>query len=203
MSLAAPADEPHLRYSAACELPTPWGTFQLHAFVDRTSGEEHLALTMGNLRDSAPVLARIHSECLTGDVLFSERCDCGPQLRLSLERIANETRGILLYMRQEGRGIGLINKLRAYRIQEAGFDTVDANEILGLPVDGRDYGLCRPMLRHFGIGSLRLMTNNPRKIEALQQYGFEIAERIPLTAGKSVHNERYLQTKAARLGHLF
>jgi len=147
------------------------------------------------------VLARIHSECLTGDGLFSQRCDCGAQLETALKAIAAEGRGALLYLRQEGRGIGLLNKIRAYNLQDQGADTVEANERLGFPADMRRYDLCKPMLDHFGVASLRLMTNNPRKVDQIRATGIEIVERIPLQVNRNPHNEGYLQTKAAKLGH--
>lgn len=184
---------------AETTLPTEWGTFSLHGFV--VEGSEHLALTFGKVRGDSPVLVRVHSECLTGDALFSQRCDCGTQLRTSLRRIAEEGRGALLYLRQEGRGIGLLNKLRAYSLQDKGLDTVDANQELGFPADARDYDACKPMLEQLGISRLRLMTNNPRKLAALGKLGFEIVERVPLVTGAGKHNERYLATKESRLGH--
>ncbi|MBC7814104.1 MAG: GTP cyclohydrolase II [Burkholderiales bacterium] len=183
-------------------MPTPWATFQLHAFVDRNSGKEHLAISLGDLHDGAPVLARMHSECLTGDALFSQRCDCGAQLEGAMQKIAVEGRGIVLYLRQEGRGIGLLNKIRAYRLQEQGADTVEANEQLGFAADLRNYQIAKPMLAHFGITKLRLMTNNPRKIAALEKAGIAIVERIPLILNRNIFNERYLNTKAAKLDHL-
>jgi GTP cyclohydrolase II len=192
-----------LEYVTTCELPTRWATFQLHAFVEPATGKEHVALTLGDVSDGAPVLARIHSECLTGDALFSQRCDCGPQLEASLQKIAAEGRGALLYLRQEGRGIGLINKIHAYRLQDAGADTVEANQELGFAPDQRNYRLCRPMLQQLKIKTLRLMTNNPRKIDALKQLGLEVTERIPLIVKRNPFNERYLNTKAAKLGHFF
>src|SRR4051794_22051934 len=145
------------------ELPTPWATFELHAFVERATGKEHLALTLGDIGNGLPVLARVHSECLTGDALFSQRCDCGAQLEEALRAIASEGRGMVLYLRQEGRGIGLVNKIHAYQLQDAGADTVEANWRLGFAADQRDYRLCQPMFRHFEVTRLRLMTNNPRK----------------------------------------
>ena len=186
---------------ASCALPTPWATFQLHAFLDQSTGKEHLALTLGDLGDGQPVLARIHSECLTGDTLFSLRCDCGAQLEAAIRQIATEGRGALLYLRQEGRGIGLVNKIRAYGLQEAGADTVEANHQLGFADDLRDYAMCAPMLRHFGIRSLRLMTNNPRKIDALKTLDIDV-ERIEHIASGTRFNARYLATKASKLGHL-
>jgi len=200
---ATVAAVPELQYVTSCELPTPWAIFRLHAFLDPASGKEHLALTLGEVGDGAPVLARIHSECLTGDALFSQRCDCGPQLEAALQKIAAERRGVLLYLRQEGRGIGLLAKLQAYRLQDAGADTVEANEELGYLPDQRSYHLCRPLLEHLGIRSLRLMTNNPRKVEAMRQIGIEVAERLPHVIQRNPYNERYLNTKADKLGHLF
>lgn len=193
---------PVMEYVASCALPTPWATFELHAFLEPETGKEHLALTLGEISDGAPVLSRLHSECLTGDTLFSLRCDCGAQLEGALRKIAQEGRGILLYLRQEGRGIGLINKIRAYKLQESGADTVEANHELGFADDLRNYALCLPMLQHFGISSLKLMTNNPRKIDALKNLGIH-AERIELITKSTNFNARYLATKANKLGHLF
>lgn len=189
-------------YVTSCTLPTPWAQFTLHAFVEHTTGKEHLAMTLGDLSTAAPPLMRIHSECLTGDVMFSQRCDCGAQLEGALKKIAAEGRGILLYLRQEGRGIGLVNKIRAYRLQEAGADTVEANLQLGFHADARNYELVQPMLRHFGIDAVRLMTNNPRKIDALTRLGFQVAERVPLLVNRNAFNNGYLNTKQAKLGHM-
>ncbi len=200
---AAVSSEVELDYAASCELPTPWATFRLHAFVEPGTGKEHVAITLGDVSDGEPVLSRIHSECLTGDGLFSLRCDCGPQLEAALKRIAEEGRGALFYLRQEGRGIGLVNKIRAYQLQDAGADTVEANEALGFKPDQRNYKLCQPMLRHLKISTLRLMTNNPRKIKAMEQLGVKVVERVPLVITRNPFNERYLTTKAAKLGHLF
>ncbi|MES2129901.1 MAG: GTP cyclohydrolase II [Pseudomonadota bacterium] len=191
-----------LDYTTSCNLPTPWAQFTLHAFVEHATGKEHLAMTLGDIGNGEPVLARVHSECLTGDVLFSQRCDCGAQLEGALKRIAAEGRGILLYLRQEGRGIGLVNKIRAYRLQEAGADTVEANLALGFHADARNYELCRPMLEQFGIRSLRLMTNNPRKIAAMEKLGVAVAERVPLLVNRNAFNTGYLDTKEAKLGHM-
>jgi len=190
-----------LDHVAACRLPTPWAEFELHAFVDPASGKEHLALVLGDLSTDEPVLARVHSECLTGDGLFSQRCDCGAQLETALRRIAQAGRGMVLYLRQEGRGIGLVNKIRAYQLQDAGADTVEANVQLGFPADMRRYDLCQPMLRYFGVRSLRLMTNNPRKVQAMEKIGVAVTERVPIQVNRNPHNEGYLSTKAAKLGH--
>lgn len=192
-----------LDYVASCDLPTPWAVFQLHAFVVPETGKEHVMLTLGEVSDGRPVLARVHSECLTGDGLFSQRCDCGAQLETALQNIAAEGRGALLYLRQEGRGIGLVNKIRAYQLQDQGADTVQANEQLGFPADLRRYDVCRPMLNYFGITSLRLMTNNPRKVDALRQLGIDVVERVPLEVNRNRYNEGYLRTKEAKLGHWF
>ena len=191
-----------LDYVTSCALPTPWAQFTLHAFVEHATGKEHLAMVLGDIGDGEPVLARVHSECLTGDVLFSQRCDCGAQLEGALRKIAGEGRGVLLYLRQEGRGIGLVNKIRAYRLQEAGADTVEANLALGFHADARNYELVKPMLDQFGVESLRLMTNNPRKIDAVEKLGFTVAERVPLLVNRNAFNNTYLNTKAAKLGHM-
>ncbi len=195
--------EAELDFATSCELPMPWATFRLHAFVEPATGKEHVAITLGDVNNGEPVLARIHSECLTGDALFSLRCDCGPQLEAALKKIAEEGRGALFYLRQEGRGIGLVNKIRAYQLQDAGADTVEANEALGFKPDQRNYKLCKPMLQHLQISTLRLMTNNPRKITAMEQLGLKVVERVPLVVTRNPFNERYLTTKAAKLGHLF
>ncbi|MHB0774788.1 GTP cyclohydrolase II [Halomonas sp. WWR20] len=191
-----------IRFIAASQLPMPWATFTMHGFEDEATGKDHIALTLGDVSTDEPVLARVHSECLTGDALFSLRCDCGYQLQEALKRIAAEGRGVLLYMRQEGRGIGLLNKIRAYHLQDQGADTVEANERLGFGADLRRYDLCVPMLEHLGIPSLKLMTNNPRKVEALTRDGVRIVERQPITTGRNPHNEHYLATKAGKLGHM-
>jgi GTP cyclohydrolase II len=191
----------NLEHVASCALPTPWATFDLHVFLEKSSGKEHLALTLGAVNDGQPVLARIHSECLTGDTLFSLRCDCGTQLESALKHIAKEGRGLLLYLRQEGRGIGLVNKIRAYALQESGADTVEANHQLGFADDARNYALCGPLLRHFDIQSLRLLTNNPRKITALEELGIHV-ERVEHVVGSTRFNSNYLATKAHKLGHL-
>jgi len=190
-----------VRFIETCRLPTPFAVFDMHGFEEVESGQEHVVLTLGDVGNGQPVLARTHSECLTGDALFSMRCDCGYQLEQAMQSIANEGRGVLLYLRQEGRGIGLLNKIRAYQLQDQGADTVEANEKLGFAADLRDYSICYDMLSHLGIKSLRLMTNNPRKVKALEQGGVEIVERLPIEVGRNPHNESYLSTKASKLGH--
>ena len=192
-----------VRFVAESRLPTPFGEFIMHGFEDGSSGKEHLALSMGNLSGNEPVLVRLHSECLTGDALFSMRCDCGAQLQAALENIAEEGRGVLLYLRQEGRGIGLLNKIRAYNLQDCGMDTVEANEELGFAPDMRKYDMCKRMLDHLGVSKLRLMTNNPRKVDALTRQGLNVVERVPHQTGQNPHNERYLATKVWKLGHLY
>ena len=189
-------------FVAASKLPTPFATFTMNGFLEEATGREHVVLTLGDVADGAPVLGRVHSECLTGDALFSQRCDCGSQLEAALRAIAKEGRGVLLYLRQEGRGIGLMNKIRAYELQDGGADTVEANERLGFAADLRDYAICRPMLEHLGIQSLRLMTNNPRKVKALSEMGINVAARVPLQTGQNPHNKHYLATKAGKLGHM-
>ncbi|MDG1582183.1 GTP cyclohydrolase II [Pseudomonas sp. GOM6] len=189
-------------FVAASQLPTPFAVFTMHGFLDEESGKEHVALTLGDVADGQPVLGRLHSECLTGDALFSQRCDCGDQLEAALRAIAAEGRGVLLYLRQEGRGIGLLNKIRAYELQDAGADTVEANERLGFAADQRDYSICQPMLDHLGIRSVNLMTNNPRKVKALEGFGVRVAERRPLEIALNPYNRKYLATKAGKLGHM-
>ena len=185
------------------KLPTDFGTFTMHGYEDAAANKEHLVLTMGDIGDGEPVLCRVHSECLTGDALFSLRCDCGNQLQAALRAIAGAGRGALFYLRQEGRGIGLLNKIKAYHLQDLGADTVEANERLGFGADMRDYSILAPMFSHLGIQRVRLMTNNPRKVEALEELGIEVVQRLPLDTGSNPHNEKYLQTKGAKLGHLF
>lgn len=173
----------------------------MHGFEETESGKEHVALSLGQIDSGEPVLARVHSECLTGDALFSLRCDCGFQLEAALSAVAKEGRGVVLYLRQEGRGIGLLNKIRAYHLQDQGADTVEANERLGFGADMRNYFMCQPMFEHLGIQSVRLMTNNPRKVKALTDAGVTVAERVPLQVGRNPHNDGYLNTKATKLGH--
>mgnify|MGYP006281267505 CR=1 FL=1 len=183
-------------------LPTRYGEFKAIGYRDKITMEEHLALVMGDVADGKPVLTRVHSECLTGDVFGSERCDCGDQLHEALEKISKEKRGILLYMRQEGRGIGLINKLKAYHLQEKGMDTVEANEALGFPPDLRDYGIGAEILADLGVKELRLMTNNPKKLSGIYGFGLRVAERIPIEVRRNEKNEFYLLTKKTKLGHM-
>lgn len=182
-------------------LPTDFGDFRAVGYRSLLDGEEHLALVKGEVDDGEPVLVRVHSECLTGDVFHSRRCDCGDQLSAALEKIEEEGRGVLLYMRQEGRGIGLLNKLRAYKLQEEGKDTVEANLALGFPADLRDYGVGAQILVDLGITKVNLMTNNPRKIVGLEGYGLEVHERVPMEMPTKPENERYLSTKKLKLGH--
>lgn len=190
------------KFVASATLPTRWGKFTIHGFEDTDSGKEHVALSLGDLGGDEPLLCRVHSECLTGDCLFSLRCDCGPQLQTAMQRIAEEGRGLILYLRQEGRGIGLLNKIKAYALQDSGADTVEANLQLGFEPDGRDYSICQPMLNHFQVHHLRLLTNNPRKVEALQQLGFDIVQLVPIHTESNPHNESYLAAKIDKLGHI-
>jgi len=187
---------------ASPRLPTPYGDFTAHAYRAPATGEEHLALVLGDVAGGEPPLVRVHSQCLTGDVFASGRCDCGLQLEAAMERIAAEGRGVLLYLLQEGRGIGLVNKLRAYELQEGGHDTVEANERLGFPADQRDYGVGALILRDLGIRRMRLMTNNPGKYVALAGYGLEIDERVPLEVPPTEATRGYLRAKRDKLGHL-
>jgi GTP cyclohydrolase II len=191
-----------IRYVESSRLPTQWAEFDLYGFEDIAAEKEHVVLTLGDVSNGDPVLARVHSECLTGDALFSMRCDCGEQLQAALQAIAGEGRGALLYLRQEGRGIGLLNKIKAYKLQDAGADTVEANEALGFGADMRDYSICKPMLEYLKIASLRLMTNNPRKVKAMEDLGIKVVERIALETPHNPHNQHYLATKAGKLGHL-
>ncbi|MGC8875436.1 MAG: bifunctional 3,4-dihydroxy-2-butanone-4-phosphate synthase/GTP cyclohydrolase II [Chloroflexia bacterium] len=192
-----------VRRVASARLPTEFGEFQAIAYENTINGEHHLALVMGvPFPPDEPLLVRVHSECLTGDALGSLRCDCGQQLRAAMRAIAEEGRGVLLYMRQEGRGIGLLNKLRAYELQDTGLDTVEANARLGFPPDLRDYGIGAQILSDLGVRKMRLLTNNPRKIVGLQGHGLEVVERVPLVIPPTPVNQDYLRTKKEKLGHL-
>ncbi|HEY0553549.1 MAG TPA: bifunctional 3,4-dihydroxy-2-butanone-4-phosphate synthase/GTP cyclohydrolase II [Thermoanaerobaculia bacterium] len=191
-----------VRKVASPKLPTIHGDFRIHAYRSDVTGDENVALVMGELDPEQPTLVRVHSQCLTGDIFGSCRCDCGPQLERALQHIAAEGKGVLLYLLQEGRGIGLLNKLRAYELQEQGHDTVEANERLGFRPDQRDYGIGAQILRDLGVRKLRLMTNNPSKYIALNGYGLEIVERVPLEVAPTDSSRDYLRTKREKLGHL-
>jgi 3,4-dihydroxy 2-butanone 4-phosphate synthase/GTP cyclohydrolase II len=188
---------------ASASLPTEYGEFAVHGYRARfgNTEAEHVALTMGDVASGEPVLVRVHSECLTGDVFHSQRCDCGEQMHAALSRIAKEGRGVFLYLRQEGRGIGLMNKLRAYALQDQGLDTVEANERLGFKADQRDYGMGVQILREIGVRSMRLLSNNPRKLVAIEGYGLSVSQWLPLEIPASESTRGYLKTKKEKLGH--
>jgi GTP cyclohydrolase II len=190
-------------YISTAKLPTRWGQFHIHGFVEVANQQEHVALSYGVWNDEDVVPIRIHSECLTGDALFSTRCDCGAQLEKSLRNIVEQGSGVLLYLRQEGRGIGLLNKIRAYHLQDEGMDTVEANEHLGFDADLRDYNICKLMLDQLKISRVNLMTNNPKKIAALQSMGIEVVKRTPIDHGVTDENKVYIRTKTEKLGHEF
>jgi 3,4-dihydroxy 2-butanone 4-phosphate synthase/GTP cyclohydrolase II len=183
------------------DMPTEWGNFDLVAYRQTNTQEIHLALCKGTWEKDEPILVRVHSSCATGDIFGSCRCDCGPQLHAAMQRVEQEGKGVVLYMHQEGRGIGLINKLKAYKLQEEGMDTVQANLALGLPMDGRDYGVGAQILRDLGISKLRLLSNNPQKRVGLLGYGLEIIEQVPIEIQPNPHNQKYLQTKRDKMGH--
>ncbi len=192
-----------VKRAAEASMPTAFGDFRIIAYENSLDNQTHIALVKGDVTTPEPVLVRVHSECLTGDVFASMRCDCGEQLHCAMAQIEKEGRGIILYMRQEGRGIGLANKIKAYALQDKGLDTVEANNMLGFKADLRDYGLGAQILVDLGVSKLRILTNNPKKIIGLEGYGLEIVERIPLELLPSPYNEKYLQTKKEKLGHLF
>lgn len=185
----------------AVELPTAWGDFQLHHYTQNNTGDQHVALVKGEWDKDEPVLTRVHSSCVTGDIFGSCRCDCGPQLHRAMEMIEHEGKGVIVYMNQEGRGIGLLNKLKAYKLQEQGLDTVEANLKLGFKMDERDYGVGAQILRDLGITKMRLMTNNPKKRTGLIGYGLEIVENVPMEISANKYNRRYLETKRDKMGH--
>jgi len=194
--------EMHVKRVVETELPTEFGSFNIYGYTNDLDDKEHIALVKGDISADEPVLTRVHSECLTGDVFGSHRCDCGPQLQEALKRINNEGSGVLIYMRQEGRGIGLINKLCAYQLQDAGMDTVEANEQLGFAPDMREYHISAQILQDLGVRNINLLTNNPQKMRGLQSHGIKIAARLPIETGVRNENKRYLHTKYHKMGHL-
>lgn len=193
-----------IEFVAKSKLPTAYGDFDIHVFQDPKTGEEHVALSKGGADLSGqPVLVRIHSECLTGDAFGSLKCDCGPQLHATMKMIHDAGQGMILYLRQEGRGIGLTNKIRAYALQDQGHDTVDANLLLNLPADARRYDMCSIMLGHLKVEKVKLITNNPLKIKALQDLGINVVDRVRLTVGLNIFNQDYLNTKQKRMSHMY
>ena len=191
-----------VNFVASAVLPTQWGQFTIYGFEDVETGKEHVALALGDLEHGGPLLCRIHSECLTGDSLFSLRCDCGPQLQSAMESVAAAGRGLILYLRQEGRGIGLLNKIKAYALQDSGADTVEANVQLGFEPDSREYQICKPMLDYFNVKQVRLLTNKPRKVDALKDMGIDVTEIVPIHTAANPHNESYLSVKIMKMGHI-
>jgi 3,4-dihydroxy 2-butanone 4-phosphate synthase/GTP cyclohydrolase II len=184
------------------KMPTDYGDFDLYLYRSRVDGQHHLALVKGEINGANEVLVRVHSECLTGDVFGSRRCDCGLQLHQAMQQVAEAKQGVIVYMRQEGRGIGLAPKIQAYKLQERGYDTVEANRKLGYPMDLREYGLGAQILVDLGVKRIRLLTNNPKKVVGLEGYGLEIVEQVPIRVKPNPHNRKYLQTKREKLGHL-
>ena len=193
--------ESQIRRHVDVNMPTKWGDFKLVAYEQKDTQDIHMALVKGEWKKDEPVLVRVHSSCVTGDIFGSCRCDCGPQLHHAMQMVENEGKGVVLYMKQEGRGIGLINKLRAYKLQEQGLDTVEANIQLGFDMDNRDYGIGAQILNDLGISKIRLITNNPKKRVGLMGYGLEIVDNVPIEIAPNPHNEKYLQTKRDKLGH--
>ena len=188
------------KFVSESQLPTKFGDFTISAF-EEPNGKDHLALTIGNIDAEDSVLCRVHSECLTGDALHSLRCDCGPQLQAAFKMLAHNKSGILLYLRQEGRGIGLVNKIRAYALQDQGHDTVEANEMLGVPADLREYNICFDILEHFKISSVNLITNKPKKVNALEEVGIQVSKRTPIHKGLNEKNKDYIDTKRDKKGN--
>ncbi|MBN3860070.1 GTP cyclohydrolase II [Neisseriaceae bacterium PsAf] len=192
-----------LKREATCSLPTEWGKFTMVGYTELANNKDHVALYMGDITTPEPVLLRVHSECLTGDAFFSQKCDCGPQLEAAFKMIQAEGRGVIIYLRQEGRGIGLINKIKAYHLQDQGLDTVEANLALHLPIDARNFQLAKDILDDLNINEVKLMTNNPNKIDTLKDSGINVVERIPVIIETNPNNEKYIQTKKNKLHHLF
>jgi len=190
-----------VKKEVSVKLPTEWGDFEMTAYTQINTGENHISLVKGTWEPDEPILVRVHSSCVTGDIFGSCRCDCGPQLHRAMEMIEKEGKGVIVYMNQEGRGIGLVNKLKAYNLQEAGFDTVEANLKLGFPMDQRDYGIGAQILRNLGVTKMRLMSNNPKKRAGLTGYGLEVVENIPIEIAANPHNEAYLKTKRDKMDH--
>ncbi len=194
--------ESFVKQQASTKIPTPYGTFNAFVYINELDGSQHFALTMGDIKNSKQPLVRVHSECLTSDVFHSLRCDCGPQLREAMKMVAEEMEGVILYLKQEGRGIGLLNKIKAYGLQDKGMDTVEANEALGLKKDLRDYGIGAQILRDLGVKDMRLLTNNPRKVSGLDGFGLTITERVSIEISPNDKNKKYLSTKKKKLGHM-
>ncbi len=193
-----------IEFVSKSKLPTAFGDFEIIAFQDKSTGEEHIALVKGmNTKPDKPVLVRIHSECLTGDAFGSLKCDCGPQLHSTMKMINDEGQGVILYLRQEGRGIGLTNKIRAYALQDQGHDTLEANLLLDLPADARKYDMCKIMLDYLKIKDIKIITNNPLKIKALTDFGINVVKRVPLKVGLNIFNKSYLETKQKRMSHMY